>query len=95
MAKHVPKQYLGMITDAQFIADANLSDVFKIVCTIQRHGAKILWVSNGKKPTPAIQVATITLIIGDNARDDCLARASLIAPDARITILPRILYNEK
>ena len=55
MAKHVPKQYLGMITDAQFIADADLSDVFKIVCTMQRHAAKVLWVSDGKQPTPAIQ----------------------------------------
>jgi len=95
LAKHVPKQFLGMIIDAQFTADAALSDVLKLVCTMQRHGTKVLWVSDGKKPTPIIQAATVSLLVGDLARGDCIARADLIAPGADATVLTSILYNKK
>jgi chemotaxis response regulator CheB len=95
LAKHVPKQFLGMITDAQFITDATLTDVLRLISTMQHHGAKILWVSDGKRPTPIIQAATVSLIISDSARDDCMAHADLIAPDADATILESILYNKK
>lgn len=95
LAKHVPKQFLGMITDAQFITDATLADVLRLVSTMQHHGAKVLWVSDGKRPTPIIQAATISLIVGNSARDDCIAHADLIAPNADATVLESILYNKK
>lgn len=93
--KHVAKQILGMIIDTQFIADASYSDLLKVIGAMQQHGSKVLWLTDGRKKSQVVGAATVTMIIGDIARDDNLFKADLIATRGKPVILASILYNKK
>jgi len=95
ISKHVPKQFLGMISDCQFITDANATDMLKITSRLRQNGASILWITDGKEPSLAMQAAAVSLVVGDCSRDDVLAHADLIAINSNEKILMRILYNRK
>lgn len=95
IANHVPKQILSMIIDTQFIKSANYTDMLKVVSTLQQHGSKILWLSDGKNSSQVVGVATISMIVGSIARDDNLNKADLIAISSRPIVLASILHNKK
>jgi hypothetical protein len=91
MPKHVPKQILGMIHDAQFIASPTQADMLKIVSTLEQHQVKVLWIGDGIAPNLAMRAASISMVVGDLARDDVLAQADLVAYGNRLKMLERIL----
>ena len=95
IAKHVAKQILSMIIDTQFITDASYSDLLKVVGTMQQHSANVLWLTDGRHKSQVVGVASVTMIIGDIARDDNLYKADLIATNCKPIILTSILYNKK
>ena len=92
---HVAKQILSMIIDTQFITDASYGDLLKVVGTMQQHGSNILWLTDGRHKSQVVGVATITMIIGDIARDDNIYKSDLIATNCKPIILTSILHNKK
>ena len=92
---HVAKQILSMMVDTQFIAGASYENLLKVIGTMQQHGSKILWLSDGKNNSQVVGAATVSMIIGDISRDDNLYKADLIAPNFGAVIVSRILHNKK
>jgi len=95
IAKHVSKQILSMIIDTQFITDASYSDLLKVIGTMQQHGSNILWLTDGRHKSQVVGAASVTMIIGDIARDDNLYKADLIATSCKSITLASILHNKK
>jgi len=95
IANHVPKQILSVMVDTQFISNANYIDILKVVSTLQQHGSKILWLSDGKNSSQVVGVATLSMIVGSIARDDNLNKADLIAVNSRPIVVASILHNKK
>jgi cation transport ATPase len=95
ISSHVPKQILSMMVDTQFISNASYTDMLKVVSTLQQHGSKILWLSDGKNSSQVVGVATLSMIVGSIARDDNLNKADLIAINSRPIVVASILHNKK
>jgi hypothetical protein len=86
---------VNVVEDAQFITATDQANMLKIVKALNDDGIKVMWVSDGQRLMPAMQIAAVSLVVGNLARDDVLCRASLIAPSAGVSMLASIFYNIK
>jgi magnesium-transporting ATPase (P-type) len=83
------------IQNSHFIEAANQQILIQIVGILKKQGQKVLWVTDGCKTSPVIRAANISLVIGEQARDDVVYYADLYAPKTTTDIITRILYNKK
>ena len=95
MVKLTPMNLVDAVEDAQFITGANQSNMLKVIKTLQEAGHYVLWVSDGKYLMPAMQIADLSLVIGDSAQDIVICQTSLVAPQASLATVPSIFYNRK
>lgn len=91
---HVKKQFISMVTDAQFIADPSDFDLTRLINGLNTHDIKSFWITDGKNVRPAVKAASVSAVIGVRARDDIVYASDIIAINFRIINLLRILYNK-
>jgi hypothetical protein len=95
IVKLTPMNIVDMVEDTQFIVNTDPADALKIIKVLRDNSVKVMLISDGQKPTPAMQITALSLVMGNSARDDVAYRASLIAPSADISMLASIFYNRK
>jgi hypothetical protein len=95
IVKLTPMNMVDMVEDTQFIVNADPADALKIIKVLGDNGVKVMLISDGQKPQPAMQITALSLVLGNSARDDVAYRASLIAPSVDVSMLASIFYNRK
>lgn len=89
------EQLIDQVKPAQFISKATSSDIMKLLVLLSNDDQKVMYVTEGLAKDEALRPAYLSLVIGDFARDDNIAVADMIAPNQKISVLERILYNKK
>lgn len=84
-----------VINDLQFICLNQTSGKIRAINSFKQLGYKVLYVSEGSSPEPAMQAADLSLIVGPTARHDVIHRAALYAPLLKTSNISSILYNNR
>lgn len=94
VSEHVPKQFINMVQDAQFVTDISSTSLVKLLTGLNAFNIKYLYVTEGHRNPDVLRAANCSLLIGNYGRDDCVCLADLIAPKAGPLILESILHNK-
>ena len=93
LAKQSNKQVIDTIDNTQFIVKSNDVDILKLLRILRSNGQKVALVADGQGTVAETQVADLSIIISDTAKDDFIFRAGLILPKFDVSTISSIFHN--
>jgi hypothetical protein len=84
----------GNLLLAQLITGLDTDNSLSVALTLNMLGGNSLWVCDGHQKLRAFSVASISMVVGSNGRDDVIMAADIFAPSTNASILARILYGK-